>query len=224
MRSSGRCPGSAALGGRGGLEAGQVLAPGLGNVLGGEPDEEDGCRRPRHGAEAHARLLEQPVALAMVARCARGDDVLPDRCAATRARDDVVERQAVAAGSAVPALPAVPGEQHAAGDPPGHRARHAHVCDQPDDVRTRERRRRGAELAVACLEDLGTALPDEHVRTTERADVQRLVACIEDEYALHRAGSVAPGACGKALRETAFGGVDRGVAGSRRLSIMRITC
>jgi N-acetyl-gamma-glutamyl-phosphate reductase len=43
------------------------------------------------------------------------------------------------------------------------------------------------------LDDLRLPLPDEHVRTAERADVQRLVARIEDEDPLHRARNVAPG-------------------------------
>ena len=41
----------------------------------------------------HVHLVREAVALAQVARRARGDDVLPDRVAAARARDHVVERQ-----------------------------------------------------------------------------------------------------------------------------------
>ena len=41
-------------------------------------------------------LLEQAVSLAQVARCAGGDDVLPDRLTAPRARHDMVEREPAA--------------------------------------------------------------------------------------------------------------------------------
>ena len=59
-------------------------------------------------------------------------------------------------------------------------------------MRPLKARARGAERPVVALEDLRLALPDEHVRTAERTDVQGLVARIEDEDALHRARSVAP--------------------------------
>jgi hypothetical protein len=58
-------------------------------------------------------------------------------------------------------------------------------------VRSAELRARGTKGTIVALEDLGLALPDEDVRTAERADVQRLVARVEDEDALHRARSVA---------------------------------
>ena len=75
-------------------------------------------------------LLQRPVALAQVARRAGGDDVLPDRLAALRARDDVVERQAAVRRAAVRAAPAVASEQGPAGDLALDRARHAHVVEQ----------------------------------------------------------------------------------------------
>ena len=64
----------------------------------------------------HVGLLEQAVALAEVARAARGDDVLPDGFAAARARDDVVERQSLPTVAAVDAAPAVTGEQRSPRD------------------------------------------------------------------------------------------------------------
>ena len=53
-------------------------------------------------------------------------------------------------------------------------------------------RARRAERSIVALQDLGLALPDKHVRTAKRADVQGLVTRVEDEDALHRARSVAP--------------------------------
>src|SRR5262249_37489476 len=59
-----------------------------------EADEEDGRGRPRRLTQLHLDLVRQAVPLAQVAGRAGGDDVLPDRLAAARARDDVVEGQA----------------------------------------------------------------------------------------------------------------------------------
>ena len=66
-------------------------------MLGREADEEHGRGWSRRRPQLHARLFEQPVALAMVAGRARRHDVFPDRRASARAWDDVIERQAVAA-------------------------------------------------------------------------------------------------------------------------------
>ncbi len=81
----------------------------------------------------------EPVALAEVARRARGDDVLPDGVAASAARHDVVERQPDAGRAAVDALPAVTSEERAPGDAALGSARHAHVRHEPNDVRPGER-------------------------------------------------------------------------------------
>src|SRR5687768_4011274 len=140
-----------------------------------------------------AGVLEQPVALAEVARRARGDDVLPDRLPALRAGHDVVERQPPGRGAAVDATPAVTGEERAPRDLPLDRAGHPHVLDEPDHVRPDVRVGRGAQALRQALEDLGLALPDEDVRTPNRADVQRLVACVQDEYLLQRADKLAQG-------------------------------
>ena len=175
-----------------GFETWQVSPPDVRDVIRCEADEEHRRRRPRRGVEGHARLLEEAVALAMVARSAGGDHVLPDGGAPARSRDDVVESQPVPARPAVRALPAVAREEHAARDSPGDTARNSDVGPEADHVRPLKARACGAERPVVTLEDLSLALPDEYVRTAERTDVQGLVARIEDEDALHRARSVAP--------------------------------
>jgi hypothetical protein len=181
------------LRGRGGrVEPRQVSPPDLRHVLGCKADEEHRPRRSRRRVERHARLLEQTVALVVVARSARGDDVLPDGGAASRSRDDVVEREPVSGRAAIDALPTVAREQHAARDPPGDTSGNADVRHEPNHVRPSKLRARRAEGSIVALEDLSLALPDEHVRTAKRADVQGLVARVEDEDALHRARSVAP--------------------------------
>ena len=110
-----------------------------GTRLGREADEQHGRRRPRRPRQRHRRLLEQPVALAEIARRTRGDDVLPDRVAALRARDHVVERQPTGRRAAVDALPAVAGKERAPRDPPLDGPRHPHVLEEADHVRADER-------------------------------------------------------------------------------------
>ena len=101
---------------RGRRRAREVLLPDLRDRRRREVDEEHRRRRPRRPLQVQARVLERAVALAQVARRAGGDDVLPDRLAALRARHHVVERQPAAGGAAVDAAPAVAGEQRAARD------------------------------------------------------------------------------------------------------------
>ena len=60
--------------------------------------------------QPEARLLERLAALAVVARLAGGDEVLPGVAAAAMARHDVVERQVVGLPAAVLAGVAVAGE------------------------------------------------------------------------------------------------------------------
>ena len=98
-----------------------------------------------------------------------------------RARDHVVERQPPGGGAAVDAAPAVTGEERAPRDLPLDRPRDADVLDEPDHVRPGVRVGRGAQGLGQALEDLGLALPDEHVRAPNRADVQRLVTRVQDE-------------------------------------------
>ena len=95
-----------------------------------EADEEHRRRRARRVRELHLHLVQQPVALAQVARRAGGDDVLPDRLAAARARDHVVERQPAARGAAVDAAPAVTGEERPARDLPLDDPRDADVAER----------------------------------------------------------------------------------------------
>src|SRR3954453_13923834 len=117
----------------------EVLLPGRRDRRRGELDEDVGVRRARLLARVHFDLVREPVALAAVARSARGDDVVPARSAALRARDHVIDREA-RAGPAVLALPAVPGEDGAARDLALVRVtRDPYVGDEPDHDRARER-------------------------------------------------------------------------------------
>src|SRR5688500_13651991 len=97
------------------LRVEQVLLPGRRDRRRGELDEDVRARRARLLARVHVDLVREPVALAAVARRAGGDDVVPARAAALRARDHVVDGEA-RAGTAVLALPAVAREHGAPGD------------------------------------------------------------------------------------------------------------
>src|SRR4051794_24891426 len=100
-----------------------------------EADEQHGRGRAWLRVQRHRHLLEQPVALAQVAGRARGDDVLPLRPAALRARDDVIERKAAARLAAVDAFPAVAREERAPRDLALDDPRHANVGEEANDVR-----------------------------------------------------------------------------------------
>ena len=161
-----------------------------------QADEEHRRRRPRRMGELHLRLVRQPAALAQVAGGTRGDDVLPDRITAARARDDVVERQPPARGAAVDTAPAVTGEEGAprdlALDDPGN----PDVAEKPDHVRPRKPRRGRAEWSVELFDHLRLPLVDEDVRAAQRAHVERLETGVEDQHLLHGARNVADGAAG----------------------------
>src|ERR1051326_5524830 len=172
-------------GGGGRAELAEVLRPAVRDARSRELDEQHRLRRPRRRPQLHARLLQRPVALAQVARRAGGDDILPDGLAAFRTRDDGVEGQPAARGAAVHAAPAVPCEQRPPGDLPLDRPRHTDVGHEPDHVRPDEAARRRSQRLVEMLDHLRLALVDEHVRPPNRADVQRLVAGVQNEDMPH---------------------------------------
>src|SRR5581483_2521409 len=98
-----------------------------------------------------------------IAGRAGGDDVLPARIAALRARDDVVERQPPVRRAAVDAAPAVTGEERAARDLALDHPRHTDVVDEPDHVWPPERVGGRAKWSIELFDHLGLALEDEHV-------------------------------------------------------------
>ena len=82
----------------------RYVAPGLVALVGEvrrEQRVEVAARLERRAEQPEARLLERLAALAVVARLAGGDEVLPRVAAATMARHDVVERQVVRLAAAV---------------------------------------------------------------------------------------------------------------------------
>src|SRR6476660_7618280 len=88
----------------------QILLPGGRDLRAGNLDENGRPRRPRALAGVHLDLARKAVALAPVAACAGGDDVLPDRLAAAAAGDHVVDGEPRLARAAVLAGPGVAGE------------------------------------------------------------------------------------------------------------------
>src|SRR5438876_3759477 len=168
-----------------GLERLEIRLPALGDRGRREPDEQHRRGHARQLAQLHRDLVQQPVALAQVARRARGDDVLPDRAAAAAARHDVVERQAPGGAAAVDAAPAVTRKERPARDLALDPARNAHVGDEPDHVGPGIRARGGMQRDVELLEHLSLALPDENVGAADRAHVERLVTGIQDQNLLH---------------------------------------
>src|SRR3954447_18450618 len=136
----------------------------------------------------HPDLAGQAVALAAVAGRAGGDDVLPDRLAAATAGDDVVDGEPGLARAAVLAGPGVAGEHR----PPGDLAavclaRDPHVADEADHVGTLDRHPLRVQGALAALQEFGLLLEKQDSGSPQRADVDRLIRCIEYEYSWHRA-------------------------------------
>src|SRR4029077_7872578 len=110
-------------------------------------------RRARRALGVHPRLAGQPIALASVARCARGDDVLPARAATLRAWDHVIDGQ-VRARPAVLTRPAVAREHGAPGDLASVGvSRHAHVAHYPDHDRSGDGRALRVQLPAATLQE-----------------------------------------------------------------------
>src|SRR4051794_13125393 len=139
-------------------------------------------------------LLDETIGLVEVARSPGGDDFPPDGAAAAPAGDEVVERKPPRR-AAVDAAPAVTREEGAAGDLALDRPRHPDVVHEPDHVRPGEGRRGGAEWSLERLDHLRLALEHEHVRAPNRADVQRLIARVQNEY-LHPLRNVAMATAG----------------------------
>ena len=89
-----------------------------------------------------------------------------------------------APAAAVLAGPGVAGEHRLAGDLAAvDVAGDADVAHQPDDAGALEREALGVEGALAALEDLRALLEHEHGGAPDVADVDRLVARVEDEDA-----------------------------------------
>ena len=136
--------------------------------------------------EPDPRLLERLAALAVVARLARGDEVLPGVAAAAVARDDVVEGQVVGLAAAVLAGVAVAREDLAPGqlDP---RPRPPDLVLEPDDGRRAELGPRRPDDLVVVLDHLGLLAEHEPERPRQVPDVQRLVVLVQHEHdAVHR--------------------------------------
>src|SRR5918992_567466 len=97
----------------------------------------------------------------------------------------MVERQAPAVLAAVDAAPAVPGEQGPSRDLPLDGARHSNIGEEADHMRPGIRVARRAQGLSKLLDHLGLALEDEYVRTSDRADVQWLIARVQDKNVRH---------------------------------------
>jgi hypothetical protein len=90
-----------------------------------------------------------------------------------------------------------------------HVSRDADVSDQADDAGTVEREALGMERPLAALENLGALLEHENRGATNVADVDRLVARVEDENPTTdgyvRAAAVEPVAVGRGTWPFAVG-------------------
>src|SRR6266550_2409794 len=109
------------------------------------------ARLERRTMKSEAHLLEEVAALAMVARLAGRDEVLPGVAAAAMARDDVVEGQVVRLAAAVLAGVPIAGEDLAARQLDA-RSGPANLVLEPDDRRGAEFRPRRPDRLVIELD------------------------------------------------------------------------
>src|SRR5215211_5590757 len=131
----------------------------------------------------HSRLVRSAVALLTVARRAGGNDVLPDRFAAPTARDHVVHREAVRLAPAVLAGPCVAGEHCLASDLAAMAvAWDPDVAHEADHAGPIEGEALGVKRPLTALDDLRAGLQHEDGRPPHVADIDRLVARIQDEH------------------------------------------
>src|SRR5215213_5736272 len=133
---------------------------------------------PRLLAQGHPRFGRELTPLAMVARLARGDEIVPGVHSAAGARHDVVDGQVVTlpptvlAGVAVTDKDLTPRELHA-------RPRPVDQINHADHRRRRKRARGRLHDPAVGLENLRLAIEDEQDRPAHVADVQRFVVLIE---------------------------------------------
>ena len=135
-------------------------------------------------AQHHRRLVEQAVALAHVARAARGHHVLPRVLAAAAARDDVVD--ALGRAAAVLAAVAVAGEDAAPVERRPAPVRHLHEVAQADHRRHRHGEVLGVERLAGVVEHVGLVVEHEHGGAAAGHHAQRLVGGVEHEGPRHR--------------------------------------
>ena len=154
----------------------------------GEQRVDVAARLERRAEQAQARLVEQLAALAVVARLARRDEVLPGVPAATVAGDDVVEGQVVRLAAAVLAGVPVAGE-HLAPRELDPRSRAPDLVLQADDGGRPVFRPRRPDHLVVVFDHFGLFPEHEAEGSRQVTDVQRLVILVQNEYdTVHRAG------------------------------------
>ena len=138
--------------------------------------------------ETQAGLLERLATLAVVARLARGDEVLPGVSATPMARNDVVEGQVVGLAAAVLAGMPVAREDLAAGqlDP---RSRAADQVLEADDGGRAVFGPRRPDHLVVVLDHFGLLAEHEAEGARQVTDVERFVVLVQNEHdTVHRAG------------------------------------
>src|SRR5262249_43205656 len=167
--------------------AAQERAPALRHPLPEGEGDAEGLRQPlrldRTGPELHARLLWRPASLPLVTVDASGDDVLPGRLAAERARDDVVVGDLVAphAGAAVLTPAAVPRVDVLAREL-DRLPRAAERAEQPHDRRHLEDECDRPDLpVVVLLDDLDLAEEQQRDRSLPGDTSDGLVSRVQDQ-------------------------------------------
>ena len=138
--------------------------------------------------QTQAGLLERLAALAVVARLAGGDEVLPGVAAAAVARHDVVEGQVVRLAAAV--LAGVPvAREDLAPRQLDARPRPADQVLEADDGGRAVLGPHRPDHLVVVLDHFGLLAEHQAEGARQVTDVERLVVLVQNEYdTVHRAG------------------------------------
>jgi len=138
--------------------------------------------------ELHVGLIGQHVSLPAIAVVAAGDEVLPRRCSAARAWDDVVERKfpscenlaAILAGVAI-------AQQDVLARESAGLVRNATIFEQPDDRRNIDGDAGSVKVMAVGLFHHGDSLEHQYDGAACRAHVDGLIGSVQYQYRrMHR--------------------------------------
>ena len=140
------------------------------------------AERTRSPRQAHPRFLRSPAALAIIAGMAAGDQIFPSRFPRSRPRLHMVQRQfaGVESSQAILARIAVAHQNVFARKRP-RLMRNAAIFEQADHTGHTHGLPCGMDLRVGVLLRRRHAFQHQHQRPARRANIDRLVARIQDK-------------------------------------------
>ncbi len=136
-----------------------------------------GLRLVRQTDQRHPRLIQRFRALAMVARLASANEILPSMASASMSGDYVIDGQILSLDATVLARKLV-SHEYLSPAQPNLRSRTFYKVDQANDRWTTEMCRRGAHHSLAVLQDFSLPTVEEDDSPFGIADVKRLIVLV----------------------------------------------